>query len=207
MLGGGHKDDPTRLGGEWVDPEATVEPGVILGAGTRVWARAHLRRGATLGAECVIGDGVFIDQDVHIGDRCKLLNNALIFHGAEIEDGVFVGPAACLTNDRRPRSTNPNGSLKGTDDWTLTGVTLRRGAAVGAHAVVLAGVEVGHHAMVGAGAVVTRDVAPHALVSGNPARFVSWVCECGAGLGDDLVCPDCQRHYGVAGEGLELLAP
>ena len=187
-----------------VDPAALVEEGVVLGRGTRVWARAHLRRGASLGPECVVGDGVFVDHDVRIGARCKLQNNALIYHGSLIEDEVFVGPSACLTNDLRPRSTNSDGTLRGPEDWAAKGVTLRRGASVGAHTVVLAGVTVGEHAMVGAGAIVTADVGAYAVVAGNPARRLGWVCVCGAGLPEGLRCDACGHVYRRHGLGLQV---
>jgi UDP-2-acetamido-3-amino-2,3-dideoxy-glucuronate N-acetyltransferase len=180
---------------------AEIEDGAVVGSGTRVWAHAHIRRGARVGADCIIGEQVFVDLDVRIGDRCKIQNAGLVYRGSVLEDEVFIGPAACLTNDRRPRAATPEGDLKSDTDWTVSGVHVHRGAAIGAHAVVVGGVRVGAFAMVGAGAVVTRDVPDHALVSGNPARTMGWVCRCGATL-SDLGCPACGRRYREGDTGL-----
>ena len=114
-------------------------------------------------------------KGVSVGAHSKVQNYALIYGPALLEDGVFIGPAAVLTNDKLPRSINPDGSLKSTEDWQAEGVTIRRGAAIGARALVLPGVEVGEWSMVGAGAVVTKDVPAHALVVGSPACQVGWV--------------------------------
>jgi UDP-2-acetamido-3-amino-2,3-dideoxy-glucuronate N-acetyltransferase len=189
----------------FVHPDARVEPGVFLGEGCRVWSGAHLRTGARLGGACVIGSGAFIDADVPVGARCKIQNNALVYKGSILEDEVFIGPGACLTNDRRPRATNVDGTLKSEADWTLDGVTVQRSASVGAHSVVVAGVRIGHHAMVGAGSVVVHDVPAHALVVGNPARLLDWVCACGERLHGGLQCQVCGRRYLKNPDGLEML--
>jgi acetyltransferase-like isoleucine patch superfamily enzyme len=190
----------------YVHATAEVEDGASVGGGTRVWAHAHIRRGAQVGSDCVIGDQVFLDLDVHVGDRCKIQNGGLVYHGAVIEDEVFIGPAACLTNDRRPRAATPEGVLKTDADWSVSGVRVRRGASIGAHAVVVGGVSVGAWAMVGAGAVVTRDVPDHAVVAGNPARSLGWVCRCGMPL-RDFACGECGRRYAACEGGLAMVEP
>ena len=119
---------------------------------------------------------------VTLGDRVKVQNRALIYHGVTVEDGVFIGPGAILTNDRRPRSLNADGGLARAADWTVSPIRIAVGASIGAGAVVVAGRDVGPYAMVGAGAVVTHDVPAHALVVGNPARQIGWVCVCGERL-------------------------
>ena len=116
---------------------------------------------------------------VTLGDRVKVQNRALVYHGVTVEDGVFIGPGAILTNDRRPRSLNADGGLARAADWTVSPIRIAVGASIGAGAVVVAGRDVGPYAMVGAGAVVTHDVPGHALVVGNPARQIGWVCICG----------------------------
>jgi acetyltransferase-like isoleucine patch superfamily enzyme len=150
---------------------AVVEPGVSLGSATRVWHHAHLREGATVGADCVLGKNVYVDAGVTIGSRVKLQNNVSVYSGVHLEDEVFVGPSAVFTNDLYPRATSP--------DWEVVATRVRKGASIGGNATIVCGVEIGEWATVGAGAVVTRSVSPHELVVGNPARRLGWVCECG----------------------------
>ena len=201
-----------------IDPSARVhasadlEADVTVGSGTSIWHRAQVRIGARIGAECVIGRDVFIDEGVVIGDRVKIQNAALVYHGVTVEDGVFIGPNAILTNDRYPRAITASGELARADDWVVSPIVLRHGCSIGAGAVVVAGVDVGRFATVGAGAVVTRTVPDHALVAGNPAHRIGWVCACGARLVDgngaqapalpelyahdpELHCPRCGRRY------------
>jgi acetyltransferase-like isoleucine patch superfamily enzyme len=186
-----------------IDPSARVhltadlEADVAVGPGTSIWHRAQVRVGARIGAECVIGRDVFIDEGVEIGDRVKIQNGALVYHGVTVEDGVFIGPGAILTNDRYPRAITSTGELARAEDWTVSPIRLRHGCSIGAGAVVVAGVEVGAFATVGAGAIVSRDVTPHALVVGNPARRIGWMCACGARLvdADDLPAPANPPHY------------
>ena len=143
---------------------------------------------------------------MRVGARCKIQNYALVYEPASLADGVFVGPAAVLTNDHAPRAINADGTLKNASDWDRVGVTVERGAAIGARAVCVAPVRIGAWASVGAGAVVTRDVAPYALVVGVPARRVGWVGEAGVplvaadattseALERTWVCPASGRRY------------
>ncbi|MFB9732775.1 acyltransferase [Ornithinimicrobium kibberense] len=154
---------------------ADVSPEATIGEGSSVWHLAQVREGAVLGAGCVVGRGAYVGTGVRMGDHCKLQNYALVYEPAELGDGVFVGPAAVLTNDTFPRAINPDGSLKSAADWQAVGVRIGRGASIGARAVCVAPVTVGEWATVAAGAVVTRDVPAHALVVGVPARQVGWV--------------------------------
>jgi UDP-2-acetamido-3-amino-2,3-dideoxy-glucuronate N-acetyltransferase len=187
--------DPTPF----VHPTAEISDAAILGAGTRIWHQAQVRQGACLGANCIVGKGVYIDFDVSIGDNVKIQNGVYVYHGATVEDGVFLGPGAIVTNDKLPRAINPDGTLKSDADWEVSPILIRRGASIGAGAVVLPGVTVGEFAMVGAGAVVTRDVPAQALVYGNPARSHGYVCRCGRSLqalGDGpWKCEDCDELY------------
>ena len=193
-----------------VHPSADVEAGAEVGPMTAIWHRAHVRSGARIGAQCIIGKDAFVDEGVAIGDRVKIQNGALVYHGVSVEDGVFIGPGAILTNDRFPRAITSSGELARPEDWTLSPIVLRRGCSVGAGAVVVAGIVVGSFATIGAGAVVTRDVPDHALVAGNPARRLGWVCDCGlrlsdaatgqpagASAGQDVVlaCERCERAF------------
>ena len=147
-------------------PMALVESPHV-GAGTRVWAFAHVLPGAVIGRECNLCDGVFIENDVVVGDRVTVKCGVQLWDGVRLEDDVFVGPNATFTNDPFPRSRQYPDSFPRT--------VVRRGASIGANATILPGVEIGPGAMVGAGAVVTSDVPANAVVVGNPARVVRWV--------------------------------
>jgi acetyltransferase-like isoleucine patch superfamily enzyme len=187
-----------------VHPTAEVSPEAQIGPGTSIWNQARVREGAVIGRSCILGSNAYIDCDVVIGDHVKIQNGALIYKGATLESGVFIGPQACLTNDRVPRAINADGSLKTEEDWTVGPILVRYGASIGAGAVLLPGVTVGRHAMVAAGAVVTRDVPEHGLVKGVPARLEGYVCRCGQrlrGLNGSLQCPSCGEVYSLDVEG------
>lgn len=165
-----------------MQPSADVDERAELGAGTTVWHLAQIRENARLGNCCIIGRGAYVGPGVVLGDNVKLQNYALVYEPARLEDAVFIGPAAVLTNDMYPRSVGVTGQLKGPVDWDARGVVVRAGASIGARAVVVAGVEIGRWALVAAGAVVTRDVPPFALVAGVPARQIGWVGRAGVTL-------------------------
>ncbi len=150
----------------FIHEKALVESGATIGAGTRVWAFAHILAQAVIGADCNICDGVFIENDVVIGDRVTIKNGVQVWDGISLEDDVFIGPNATFTNDPFPRS-------KHRPEFPRTLVC--QGASIGANATLLPGITVGRNAMVGAGAVVTKDVAPDAIVVGNPARVRGYV--------------------------------
>jgi acetyltransferase-like isoleucine patch superfamily enzyme len=158
-----------------------------------VWHHAQVRAEASIGADCTLGKNVFVDAGVRIGAGCRIQNNVSVYAGVLLEDDVFVGPSAVFTNDRVPRARG--------EGWTQLPTTVRRGASIGANATVIAGVEIGTFAMVGAGAVVTRDVEPHELVIGNPARRSGWVCSCGEVLVRSTTdcppinCARCGSHF------------
>ncbi|MCA1834515.1 MAG: N-acetyltransferase [Actinobacteria bacterium] len=175
----------------FIHPTAFVDDEAWVGARSKVWHLTHVR--GAVGEDCVIGRDVYIGAGVRLGSRCKVQNNAQVFEGAVVEDGVFIGPAAVLTNDRRPRAVTPEGELKGAGDWETLGCYLETGCSIGAGAILVPGVRVGAWAMVAAGAVVTRDVPRHALVVGSPARAAGYVCFCGERVGDDGVCSKCGR--------------
>lgn len=177
---------------------ADVSPEARIGPRTRVWHLAQVREGARIGADGVVGRGAYIGPGVVLGDRCKVQNHALVYEPARLGDGVFVGPAAVLTNDEFPRAVTPDGRLKGPDDWHAVGVTIERGASIGARAVCIAPVAIGAWALIAAGAVVTRDVPAHALMVGVPARRVGWAGRAGRPLvrqGDAWVCPVTGERY------------
>ncbi len=196
----------SRSSPAYVHPTAIVDARARVGEATRVWAHAQVRENARIGRECNVGTGVYVGAGVVVGDRCKIENNASLFEGLTLEDGVFVGPHAVFTNDRRPRAVNPDGSLQTAADWAIGASTVGHGASIGAGAIVLPGLTIGRYAMVGAGAVVTKDVPAHALVVGNPARVSAWVCCCGRTRAATMVpdadgamrCDACRSQAGAA---------
>ena len=166
----------------FVHNTADVSPDAIIGSGTKIWQHCQVREKAEIGRNCILSKGVYIDFGVKIGNNVKLQNGISIYHGVTLEDGVFCGPHCVFTNDKRPRSINPDGSLKGGDDWQISTTLVKRGASIGAHATIVCGITIGQWAMVGAGAVVTKSIPDYGLVIGNPARLFGFVCQCGEKL-------------------------
>lgn len=186
---------------------ADVDDRAEIGDDSSVWHLAQVREGAKLGRGCVIGRGAYVGSGVRLGNHCKIQNYALVYEPAVLEDGVFIGPGAVLTNDIYPRAVNPDGSLKAAEDWEPVGVTVERGASIGARAVCVAPVRIGAWAMIAAGAVVSRDVRAHSLVAGVPARHVGWVGTTGHRLRATrtpgfMVCPDTGEQYRETDQGL-----
>lgn len=163
----------------FIHPTAEVAPEAAIGEGTRIWHQAQVCARAQIGRNCTLGKGVYADFDVVIGDNVKIQNGCFVYKGATLEDGVFLGPGVILTNDKRPRAINRDGSLKGADDWDEGKILIKRGASLGAGVIVLTDHVIGSFAMVGAGSVVTKDVPEHGMVAGNPARLTGFVCFCG----------------------------
>jgi UDP-2-acetamido-3-amino-2,3-dideoxy-glucuronate N-acetyltransferase len=197
----------------FVHSTAEVDPTASLGAGCKVWRQAHIREQARLGPGCIIGAAVYIGADVRLGANCKVQNQALLYEGVELDDGVFVGPQVCFTNDYLPRAVNPDLSLKSADDWHVGRTRVHEGASIGAQSVVVTGVTIGRWALVGAGTIVTRDVPDHALVFGNPGRVRGWVCRCARRVsveenehGEiDGWCETCQTHVALPPEAADFI--
>jgi UDP-2-acetamido-3-amino-2,3-dideoxy-glucuronate N-acetyltransferase len=162
----------------YIHPSAEVSTNAHIGAGTRIWRQVYVREFAHIGDQCNIGTGVYIDARVRIGSRVKIQNYVSVFEGVSLEDGVFVGPHVCFTNDLYPRAVTPDGKLKSVEDWEITPTLVRYGASIGAGSIILCGVTIGSYALIGAGSMVTRNIPPHALVFGNPARHHGYVCRC-----------------------------
>jgi UDP-2-acetamido-3-amino-2,3-dideoxy-glucuronate N-acetyltransferase len=161
----------------FIHPTAVVEDGAIIGEGTRIWHFVHIRANAKIGRNCNIGKGVYIDVNVEIGDNVKIQNAVNTGRGLKIEDDVFIGPHVIFTNDLYPRSFNR--------DWKVIPTVVKKGASIGANATILCGFTIGEYSMIAAGAVVTKEVPPHGLVMGNPARLRGFVCYCGKPLKDN----------------------
>lgn len=161
-----------------------------IGDNTRIWAFAHILPKAVVGADCNICDGVFIENDVVLGDRVTVKCGVQLWDGLTVEDDVFIGPNATFTNDRFPRSKIYPEKFAQT--------VVRKGASIGANATILPGLEIGAGAMIGAGAVITRSVPPHAIAVGNPARIVGYV-----GAQDD---EPAMPGAAAAGKGVNVIA-
>jgi acetyltransferase-like isoleucine patch superfamily enzyme len=170
------RDSDDRAASAFVHPSAIVEDGAVIGNGTRVWHRGHLRAGSHVGCDCTLGFAVYVDTMVTVGDRCKIQNHVSLFRGVVVEDDVFIGPSVAFTNDLYPRASS--------DEWDVSTTRVHRGASIGANATIVCGIEIGEWAMIAAGAVVTKDVRPQALIVGTPGRQRGWVCRCGLPLGE-----------------------
>jgi acetyltransferase-like isoleucine patch superfamily enzyme len=187
-------------------PSADVDESATIGEGSSIWHLAQIRDQVEIGKKCIIGRGAYIGSGVIMGDNCKIQNYALVYEPAKLGAGVFIGPAAVLTNDQFPRAVNPDLTLKSGHDWEAVGVTIDDGASIGARAVCIAPVRIGKWALVAAGAVVTKDVPDFALVAGVPAKRIRWVGRVGLPLediGDNLYrCPQDQSTYRQISETL-----
>jgi UDP-2-acetamido-3-amino-2,3-dideoxy-glucuronate N-acetyltransferase len=173
---------------------AYVDDGCTIGNGTKIWHFSHVMSGATIGRRCNIGQNVVISPQVVVGDNVKIQNNVSVYTGVVLEDDVFCGPSMVFTNVINPRS-----HVSRKDEYRQT--IVRRGATLGANSTVVCGHTVGRYAFVGAGSVVTKDVPDYALIVGNPARLIGWMCACGTKLSDarvaagPLTCTACGSIY------------
>ncbi|HEY6233836.1 MAG TPA: acyltransferase [Candidatus Elarobacter sp.] len=194
-----------------IHPTAIVEEGAVVGPDTAIWDAVHIRRGAVVGAGCIIGEKTYVAPDARIGDRCKLNAAVYVCSAVTIEDGVMVAAHTVFTNDRFPRATDPElRALRSSAVDEHTRPTLvRRGATIGANCTIGCDLTIGAFAMVGMGAVVTKDVPDHALVVGNPARVIGFVCRCGEPVSRaehgtmiadaDGTCAACGRAFALRG--------
>jgi acetyltransferase-like isoleucine patch superfamily enzyme len=182
----------------YVHPEAIVESEHI-GEGTRIWAFTHVMKDVSIGENCNVGEHCFLETGARVGSNVTIKNGNMIWDGVTLEDGTFVGPGVFFTNDLYPRSPRlPQARARYQGSGWRVSTLVKHGASIGAGAVLVAGITVGGFAMVGAGAVVTKDVSPHALVVGNPARCIGWVCQCGQRLNfeqQQAKCTECGAPY------------
>jgi UDP-2-acetamido-3-amino-2,3-dideoxy-glucuronate N-acetyltransferase len=172
-----------------VHPTAVCDAGASIGPRTRVWHFVHVSGGATVGADCVVGQGCYLAPTAKVGDRSRLQNNVSVYDGVTLEEEVFCGPSVVFTNVARPRAFV-------SQRHAFVPTLVRRGASLGANATIVCGTTIGRYALVGAGAVVTRDVLDFEQVMGVPARRVGWVCRCGRVLaGPSFACLECGVRY------------
>jgi UDP-2-acetamido-3-amino-2,3-dideoxy-glucuronate N-acetyltransferase len=180
----------------FVHESSYIDEPCEIGAGTKIWHFSHIMSGCRIGLNCNIGQNVVISPEVVIGNNVKIQNNVSIYTGVICEDDVFIGPSVVFTNVINPRS-----HINRKHEYRKT--TVKKGASIGANATIVCGHDIGRYAFIGAGAVVTKDVPDFALVVGNPAKQVGWVCKCGAKLVFDaqksskkgLVCKECGNEY------------
>ena len=177
---------------------AYVDEGATIGAGTKIWHFSHIMPGAKIGENCNIGQNVTIERDVVIGNRCKIQNNVSVYKGVTLEDGVFCGPSMVFTNVYNPRA-----EIRKMDQLRPT--LVKKGATLGANCTIVCGHTIGRYAFIGAGSVVTKNVPDYALVVGNPAKQIGWMCECGEKLSENLTCKTCGKKFTKSENGLKII--
>ena len=200
-LAGGRPHNGRRDGNGLSEPYFAHETAVIdkpcrIGNGSKIWHFSHVMSGAEIGENCSIGQNVVVSPRVTIGNNVKIQNNVSVYEGVVLEDDVFCGPSMVFTN-----VINPRGHISRKHEFKST--IVMKGATIGANATIVCGNSIGKYAFIGAGAVVTKDIPGYALVVGNPARIVGWVCECGQKLNFISVastCKNCRKQYQKNGE-------
>lgn len=179
----------------FVHPSSFIDEGVTIGKGTKIWHFSHVLKNSRIGQDCTIGQNVVIGPDVVIGNGCKVQNNVSIYKGVTLEDHVFCGPSAVFTNVYNPRANIPRME-------ELRPTLVKKGATIGANATIVCGYTIGEHAFIGAGAVLTSGAPDYALMVGNPARQIGWMCECGNRLDSELRCAHCGKVYEKTESGI-----
>ena len=172
----------------FVHETAIVDDGCDIGEGSKIWHFSHILGGTKIGKHVIVGQNVMVGPSVTVGDYCKIQNNVSLYKGVELAEGVFCGPSCVFTNVNTPRA-----QVERKEEFDPTPVG--RGATIGANATIVCGHSLGEYCLIGAGSVVTKDVKPHALMVGNPAKQIGWVSHAGDKLGKDLTCPREGRRY------------
>ncbi|MFT6045959.1 MAG: UDP-2-acetamido-3-amino-2,3-dideoxy-glucuronate N-acetyltransferase [Arenicella sp.] len=181
----------------FVHESSYVDDGCEIGDNTSIWHFSHIISGTKIGERCNIGQNVVIGGNVIVGNGCKIQNNVSIYEGVELEDDVFCGPSMVFTNVFTPRS-----HVSRKNEYLPTMV--RQGATIGANATIVCGNEIGAFAFIGAGSVVTKSVASQALMVGNPAKRIGWMCKCGERLPESNYCDRCDTKYKVDNADLAI---
>jgi len=181
----------------FVHETSLIDKGCEIGSGTKIWHFSHILSNSKVGESCNIGQNVVIGPDVSVGNKCKIQNNVSVYKGVTLEDGVFCGPSMVFTNIYNPRA-----EIGKMDQVRPT--LIQKGASLGANCTIVCGHKVGRYAFIGAGSVVTKDIPNHALMVGNPARQIGWMCECGEKLNAKLQCLTCKKQYKKSGQGLVI---
>lgn len=172
----------------FVHESSYVDDNVEIGDNTKIWHFSHIMSNCKIGENCNIGQNVVISPEVIIGNNVKIQNNVSVYTGVICEDDVFLGPSCVFTNVINPRSF-----ISRKDEYRQT--TIKKGASIGANSTIVCGHNIGKYAFIGAGSVITKDVPDYALVVGNPAHKIGYVCECGNRLNDSLECAHCNKKY------------
>jgi UDP-2-acetamido-3-amino-2,3-dideoxy-glucuronate N-acetyltransferase len=182
---------------------ALIDEGCSIGEGTKIWHFSHIMPSAQIGKNCNIGQNVVISPDVILGNNVKVQNNVSLYTGVICEDDVFLGPSCVFTNVINPRS-----AVVRKNEYRST--IVRKGVSIGANATIVCGYEIGEYAFIGAGAVITKPVAPFALMVGNPARQMGWMSKNGHRLQFDdegfATCPESQEKYQLQNQSVTCLA-
>ncbi len=178
----------------FVHSSSIIDNGAVIGEDTNIWHFSHIMPQAVIGKKCILGQNIFIDNNVTIGNGVKIENNVSVYNGVQLEDNVFIGPSVVFTNIINPRSF-----IERKKEFKVT--LIQKGATIGANATIICGITIGEFAMIGAGAVVTKNVSPHTIMAGNPAVFTGWVSEAGHRLHFDdegkAICKEDNTVYAL----------
>ena len=188
-----------RVSTTFVHHTAEIDEGVEIGEETKIWHSSHILFNTKIGKNCSIGQNVVIGPDVTIGNGCKIQNNVSVYKGVTLEEAVFCGPSVVFTN-----VVNPRAEIRRMSEIKST--LIKKGATLGANSTIVCGHTIGSYAFIAAGAVVTKDVPDHALMAGNPARQMGWICRCGYKLSKKYQCPHCGNKYLLKGKQILLIA-
>ncbi len=188
----------------YIHTTAVVDEGAIIGDGTKVWHFSHIMSNAIIGSNCVLGQNVFVASTVVLGNNVKVQNNVSLYDGVVCQDDVFIGPSAVFTNVINPRS-----AVIRKEEYKPT--LIKKGATIGANATIICGNTIGEYAFIGAGAVITKNIPPYALVTGNPAIQTGWMSEFGQKLQFDVmgyaICAQTEAKYQLLNNAVSKISP